>query len=56
MNIIFKFLNNLNLYKFFLNVPTGNFATIVAFQFHALSTSSLDLKVLYIIKTSRNAI
>ena len=26
MNIIFKFLNNLNLYKFLLNIPTGYFA------------------------------
>ena len=56
MNFNFKSLNNLNLYKFLLNVLTGNFATIVAFQFHALSISSLDLKVLYITKTRRNAI
>ena len=27
MNINFKFLNNLNLYKFLLNIPTGDFAT-----------------------------
>ena len=56
MNFNFKFLNNLNLYIFLLNVPTGDFATIVAFQFHALSISSLDLKVLHITKTRQNAI
>ena len=27
MNFNFKFLNNLNLYKFLLNVPMGDFAT-----------------------------
>ena len=56
MNFNFKFLNNLNLYKFLLNVPTGNFATIVAFQFHALSISSMYFKSFYVINTRQYAV
>lgn len=63
MNFNFKFLNNLNLYKFLLNLPTGDFATeakivcnYCCIPVSCTIYSSFDLKVLYITKTRRNAI